>query len=466
MEKRSLITVWLLSWVCALVAQEQPDSLEPARPWRAVGEVVLTDALVHLTGRCLMNESFAKTTLHSVRTNLTSRLTWDDNSFLLNHMGHPCQGSIFYNAARSNGMNFWQSLPFTLAGSLVWEIAGETESPSINDLITTTLAGTGLGEVTHRLAGRIIREDERGPRRLMREVSAALINPAEGFNRLVTGRAWKVRRDGRQSVESGHEADSDAPRLMAGVRYLAATDAFQDARMHPFFAFSIDYGQAADGEGHDTPYDFFSGDAALTFGGGQPLVSQLHVTGRLCSTPIVDRKQAFGELGLYQYLGYEDSELNDSSHVSPFPYGEMASVGPGIAFVFPRLSPVLSAEQRFFAKCVGLGVSKSDYYHTDERNYNYGSGYGAAVMSRLVWRRAGMLQLDVNYLRLFTLSDRLGDRGNTRLLSVGLKARACLSRQLSLLVSASRQSRHSHYRQHPSHEASCYELKGALQLTL
>ncbi len=467
MRKRALTTVWLLLWISAVGAQELPDSLESPHPWRALGEVVLANGVVNLFDRFVLNEPFSRTSFSSISTNLKSGFTWDNDKFLQNQIGHPCQGTFYHNAARCNGMNFWQSLPYTLGGSLLWEIAGEKERPSVNDMITTTVGGTGLGEVTYRLAGRIIREQERGPRRVVREVSAALINPMNGFHRLVTGRAWKVSTDSRMRTASESEDDSDGPRLMVGGRYVAAADAFHDARLHSFFAFSIDYGQAADGECHDTPYDFFSGEAALTFGGGQPPVSHLQITGRLCSTPIADNKLVLGELGLYQYLGYEDSRLNDSTHVSPFPYSEMASVGPGLTFVFPRLTSSLSAEQRFFAKGIALGGSKSDYFDTGERDYNYGSGYGAAMMSRLAWYHVAMLQLDVNYLHLFTWNAHLGDnRSNTRLLSVGLRARAYLSRLLSLQVGASHISRHSYYHQHPSHRASCYELKAALQYAL
>lgn len=474
MKKGIFTLVWLLSATCAVQAQEHPDSTESPHPWRAVGEVALANGMIHLTGRYLMNEPYAKTTLHSIRRNLNSGFVWDDDKFLLNHVGHPTEGTLYYNAARSNGMNFWQSLPFVFAGSLMWEMAGEREKPSINDMITTTVVGAGLGEVTHRLAGRIIHEQEHGPRRFFREVSAALINPAQGFNRLVTGRAWKIRHDNRAALEEhdGHPADekadddSDAPRLMLGGSYLAASDDFQNGRVLPFLAFSIDYGQAADGEQHHIPYDFFTGEAALNFGKGQPFASHLQVTGRLFSTPIVDNRRIVGELGLYQYFDYENYELRDSTHLSPFPYGEMASVGPGVAFVMPQIMPVLSAEQRFFLKGVALGASKTDYYHVDKRSYNYGSGYGAAMMSRLKWQQVGLLQLDADYLHLFTMSDRLGDRGDTRILSLGLKLRASLSQQISVMMGASRISRRSHYRDCPTHSVSCYQLEAALQLAL
>lgn len=473
--KKSIFTlVWLLSATCAVQAQEHPDSTESPHPWRAVGEVALANGMIHLTGRYLMNEPYAKTALHSIRRNLNSGFVWDDDNFLLNHVGHPTEGTLYYNAARSSGMNFWQSLPFVFAGSLMWEMAGEREKPSINDMITTTVVGAGLGEVTHRLAGRIIREQEHGPRRFFREVSAALINPAQGFNRLVTGRAWKIRHDDRAALEEhdGHPADekadddSDAPRLMLGGSYLAASDDFQNGRVLPFFAFSIDYGQAADGEQHHIPYDFFTGEAALNFGKGQPFASHLQVTGRLCSMPIADNRQMVGELGLYQFFDYENYELKDSTHTAPFPYGEMASVGPGITLVMPQLTPVLSAEQRFYVKGIVLGASKTDYYHVDKRSYNYGSGYGSAMMSRLKWQKVGMVQLDADYLHLYTISDKWGDRGDTRILSLGLKVRASLSQSLSLMIGATRVSRHSHYRTHPSHSVSCYQLETALQLEL
>jgi hypothetical protein len=68
---------------------------------------------------------------------------------------------------------------FDAFGSITWELFAETESPSINDLICTTLGGASLGEMFHRLYLEIP-----GP-------FAILVSPVDAFNGLVTGRMPK-----------------------------------------------------------------------------------------------------------------------------------------------------------------------------------------------------------------------------------------------------------------------------------
>ena len=41
-------------------------------------------------------------------------------------------------------MNFWSAIPFTAAGSLMWEFLLESEPAAINDWLATTIGGTGL----------------------------------------------------------------------------------------------------------------------------------------------------------------------------------------------------------------------------------------------------------------------------------------------------------------------------------
>jgi hypothetical protein len=65
---------------------------------------------------------------------------------------HPFHGSLYFSAARTNGFNYWASVPFAIAGSFLWECCGETHPPSINDWIATSIGGAAIGETTYRLS--------------------------------------------------------------------------------------------------------------------------------------------------------------------------------------------------------------------------------------------------------------------------------------------------------------------------
>jgi len=86
----------------------------------------------------------------SWRKNLQEGFDWDDNQFSNNQIAHPYHGSLYFNAARSNGFGYWESWPFAFLGSWTWEYFGETYRPAYNDWLNTSLGGIALGEMLFR----------------------------------------------------------------------------------------------------------------------------------------------------------------------------------------------------------------------------------------------------------------------------------------------------------------------------
>ena len=89
--------------------------------------------------------------------NMEQGWVWDLDEFLVNQVGHPYQGSNYFNAGRANGLSFWESAGITAFGSGTWEYFGETNHASVNDLVNTTLGGMALGEMFHRV-GWLVRD--------------------------------------------------------------------------------------------------------------------------------------------------------------------------------------------------------------------------------------------------------------------------------------------------------------------
>lgn len=108
----------------------------------------------------------------------------DNDSFGVNQLGHPYQGSAYMGIARSTGLGYWQSAGYTFVGSFLWETAGETTPPSINDMVASGVAGSFFGESLFRMASLLL---ERGEPGLWRELAAGVVSPPVGFNRLVFG---------------------------------------------------------------------------------------------------------------------------------------------------------------------------------------------------------------------------------------------------------------------------------------
>ena len=87
-----------------------------------------------------------------ILSNFTSPWIWDKDSFFKNQVLHPYMGATYFTYARANDLTFAQSVLYAAAGSLTWETLFADSTPSINDLITTSFAGSITGEMLHRLS--------------------------------------------------------------------------------------------------------------------------------------------------------------------------------------------------------------------------------------------------------------------------------------------------------------------------
>jgi len=145
-------------------------------------EIIGFDFLLNQFNRNYSGISDYDSNFSTIRHNLRSSWVDDKDPFNINQLGHPYQGSLYHGFARSVGLNYWESLGYTLAGSAFWEIAGEKVPPSKNDMISTGIGGTFLGEALFRMSNLVLEKGGSKPG-FWRESSAALISPAAGFNR-------------------------------------------------------------------------------------------------------------------------------------------------------------------------------------------------------------------------------------------------------------------------------------------
>jgi Domain of unknown function (DUF3943) len=125
--------------------------------------------------------------ISNFKTNTHRKWVVDNDAFATNQFLHPYQGAFYQGLARSSGLDFWESSAYTFAGSLLWEMAGETTRPSINDQVASGISGNLLGEPLFRMASLLLETDSRGEPRLWRRVAAAVISPSMGVNRLIYG---------------------------------------------------------------------------------------------------------------------------------------------------------------------------------------------------------------------------------------------------------------------------------------
>ena len=434
------------------------------RYWQAAAEVTGINVGVQLFDRYALNSDFAQTTLRTLKRNFTDGMVWDNDFFITNMFAHPYHGNLYFNAARTNGLSFWESAPYALAGSAMWEFLGETEPPAINDIIATSCGGMAIGEVTHRLSLTLLDDRTHGFPRFLREAAAAIVNPIQGLHRIISGDAWRLRRDHYRYHDYG-ETPVDAS-VSVGWRYLADDGALFRGIHAPYVNLTLTYGTSVDGDKHKTPYDFFDIEANSAFGGGQPMVNTLNIVGRLWSTPVLDKKGMVGEFGIYQHFNYYDAKpIEDGSDLTPYRISEAAGFGPGFIFSLPEMGYLSKMEQRIFASGILLGGTKSDFFNVIERDYNMGSGFSVKSKTQLDFGKYGRIILNAKYFRLWTwkgyedrnLQDYVdgsrdlhylnvqGDNSNAALLVINPVIEIHLARQWSLNFSGSYYGRRTHY---------------------
>lgn len=160
--------------------------------WLPVIEILLQQLSFNTFSR-IQGQDYAQITPSSMWFNLTNPWVFDEDGFLVNQIGHPYQGALYFTSARSSDLGFWTSAAYTFAGSLLWEYIWETERPSINDQITTAIGGVLVGEVLHRLALATLWYGGDQPS-FWRKLGAFVLEPMGVLNRQALGFEHTIER--------------------------------------------------------------------------------------------------------------------------------------------------------------------------------------------------------------------------------------------------------------------------------
>ena len=351
--------------------------------------------------RHISGSEFAKINIKTVRSNMETGFVWDSDRLATNHLGHPLNGGFYHTAARANGLTYWEALPYSIAGSLVWEVFAEKEPPGLNDFIATPLAGAAFGEVSHRISGLILDNSATGAGRVGRELAAFVVNPIGSVNRLFTGQSWKVREEQTIPIPVSMEVSS-------GLRYVADGGVLSGGGTTPYLRFGMEYGYRADAA-WDAPFDYFRLGFTMNPMGdnvSQPLFGRVDITGRIWGSDIDTGSQStdalWGIFQQYDYYHYRPGKEGGAN--SLFNFSE--TVAAGVGLVLEHRGSKAALTQDLFADLIVLGAVQNKNLFIIERHYNMGSGL--AVKSRTSLRLLDRisLSLDMKVFYLNTWKDK------------------------------------------------------------
>ena len=270
-------------------------------------EILGFEFLLNKFDRHALGDDFASNA-STIRRNLHASWVVDSDPFRINQLGHPYAGAMYQGFARSAGLNYWESLGYTFAGSALWEIAGERTLPSRNDQINTGIGGSFLGEILFRLANLTLQHENLPP--FWRETAAALISPPVGFNRLAFGPRFRTLFPSNDAVYVNRLEVGVSRRIQNSAGLSGAEEKPNEALVD----YSIDYGLSGKpGYTYSRPFDYFSLEAtASTANGAESLLTRGVLLGRYYAVGR-DYRGVFGLYGIYDYISPQTFRVSSTA---------------------------------------------------------------------------------------------------------------------------------------------------------
>ena len=408
------------------------------RPLVAAAEAAGVNVLIWMAAY-LFDAQHAFISEETMTDNFKYWFEWDPNHFRTNFFAHPYHGSLYFNAARANGMNFWQSGLYSLGGSFMWETVMERHRPSFNDLIMTTTGGMFLGEAMFRYTALIRNENARGLGRIWRGAVNLFLNPAGELNRYIYGD--QVSQPSAPAVPGGPlsgiitlggQARGDNPDLGTNTT-------------GPSADFNLVYGTPFTGGKARQPFDYFPVEFTLRFS-DQTAYLTIYGYGLLFGKEFEakgDQKYLLGLFQHYDYINTESIELGGSSFcaglVSRFQLSRTTRLS-----LTPQLGWLV------------LGASNNEYVSVDKRDYNYGTGVTAKLDSVLDFQKYGNFLFRWGHYTIYVLE---GAEGTERLNVFLGEYRLPVWKQVMIGLQYSHYRRSSDYRDYPDVKKFLYGFR-------
>lgn len=327
--------------------------------WIPATRVAFTNVVNWAVVRYWFKYDWARISPESWRKNLKGPWVWDNDRFSINFLGHPHTGNYYFNTARSNGYTYWQSFPFAVGGSLMWELFGETDPPSKNDIINTPVSGMFLGEILYRISSNILDDRTRGGNRVFREILAGVINPPRFFNRLTQGKMFRV------TTKEVYQKEPLNITISGGMHKINTDNKFGTGATNAIFNLQFDYGDPFEVR-RRKPFDVFRFRFESRYGDEKKLIDNVMGYGILFGKNIIKGKHGI-LAGVFQHFDYWNNRIFELGTVGFGPglisrinFGRTSNLYSGIHLA---LVPLAGYSTRF-------GPDTSDFRH-----YNFGGGF-------------------------------------------------------------------------------------------
>ena len=392
--------------------QQQPFSEAPVRlrdddpaynkkspVWAVALRVVSTNVFVWGVDRFVFDYSWSHIGPESWKNNLKMGWEWDTDRLGMNFFFHPYSGAAFFNSARANGYRYFESVPFVLLGSLMWEYFGETTRPAYTDVINTTVSGALFGEILYRLTSNILDDRTTGVGRFFRELAAAVLSPGRAFGRLLQGKLTRV------TPKEIYQKEPLNVSLAVGAHWFNEGTNFGTGSLSAILGIHIDYGDPFEIRPRK-PFDVFKLRIDLSYGKNVGKKYLDNVTGYgLLFGKTVHSGNLEMLIGAFQHYNYWDSRIF-----------EVTALGFGGGIIAKwQLSKNSNIQSAFHLGLIPLGASNSPYVDIVEggipgRDYDYSGGGEAKFEGTLNLAKTGQVTAIYYLYWLHTYVGPAGDK--------------------------------------------------------
>ncbi len=376
--------------------RDDPEYNKRYSLWIPAVDIIGLNFLLNVTDRYILKLDFSNTNFTTWKRTLSAGWPWgkgwewDKDRFGNNFFSHPYFGAMYFNAARSNGYNFYSSFAFAVGGAYMWKMFGENGTPEREDLINTSISGACFGEILYRLSSNILDDRTRGSDRVFREIAAGIIDPVRGFNRLLQGKTF------RTTNKEVYEKEPLNVSLFAGMHRIddVSQGMFGSGTNNLMINAQLDYGNPFEDRSRK-PYDFFKLRVDADFGAGRKIVDNILGYGILFGKNFQMGKLA-NLIGVFQYNDYWDSKLFELATIG---------FGGGLTTKLPVSNTI-----NFYTSIHLAGVpfaGNSTQFGPDTlqfRDYNFGYGYEGKFECMLNFSKYAELSVVYYYYMIHTFN--------------------------------------------------------------
>ncbi|MBP9197407.1 MAG: DUF3943 domain-containing protein [Saprospiraceae bacterium] len=369
--------------------------------FRPVIDITGVNFIINRFDTHIMKVDWSSVSLSSWKLNLDRGFLTDGDAFPTNWLGHPIHGSLFFNAARMNQMNFWQSIPYVMGGSMMWEFLGETEPASSIDFYTTSLGGIFLGEVIYRLTDYAWNYPPNNKYPIIGKISGSLLNPVAGINRFIFGKKIPFTKKSLTPVAFKFYIGTNHP-LDNMISTMKGTGLILNAEVY--------YGELFNrNQKNFGPFDYFKINSWLNFseypGGNKDTYFNLSSEAIILGSKITNRPNKTELISLTQHYDFIHNDI--------FKIGSIVLTGDWTyQQTFDRVR-VLSST-KLGVVLFGSGNSElvepvlPDVFPEFERDYIYGQGFMAELEFIASFRKSGTIAANLNHFIIYSKSQPKG----------------------------------------------------------